>query len=662
MKPQIGTFIFIKHYLNHMLLMVTTSLFSIGSYASEDELGELLEMDLEELVTITIASKREEPLSNAPGIISVITADDIRKFGARNLRDILNRQTSFMIVGGHVLPESRSVLRGALEAPQDNQILYLLNGRPIADTQSSNVHVDLFLTFPIKTIEQIEIIRGPGSVLYGSNAFSGIVNIKTKAGTSFDDTISFSYGSFATKSANLQGSTSFAEGWLTGAVHTTDFTGDEFSDIKDLTGQTDNYPMGGQGSSAVFVMDFNNFKVNGYISDAERDNLLADFRFPAEQVRSRRTSINLSHNWDLSENWSFRSHYGYFSDFADLFIATNGLTNEVDGTLHSLEFNLHGQLNQQTNLLLGINPLYSKGDFAEGSLSGDWSTWQIGIFSQIDYQWFDWLKLVGGLQLNRPKELSIDTSPRAGLIFNFKNGLHGKLLYGQAYRNGESINRYFDGSLATANSSLKPETIETYDAQIAYQAEHYHIALTYYHSRITNIHKPVFLPSLNKFQTINSGSVEFDGVELEATWQLTKTLRLITNASYQTNKNNAGINDSTFIPNLMAKLGIAYESPKGFSVALFDNYFDDPTPLDAVTNTAQNNNPKANSHHLVTANLVFNLGKLFDKPQLANTTFSLYIDNLLDEEIFFPNYSTQTVNTSPNYQGRAIYGTIQVTF
>ncbi|WP_163834788.1 TonB-dependent receptor plug domain-containing protein [Spartinivicinus ruber] len=663
MKHLIVTLTLAKHYFSLTLLfIVITSLFSNSSYATDDELNELLEMDLEELVTITIASKREEPHHNAPGIISVITAKDIAKFGARNLRDILNRQTSFMMVGGHVLPESRAALRGVLKAPQDNQILYLLNGRPISDTQSSNVHVDLFLTFPLDIIEQIEIIRGPGSVLYGSNAFSGIINIKTKSVATINDGLSLSYGSFATKSASLHGSASLSEGWITGAVHATNFEGDEFTNINDLSGQTDTYPMGGKGASAVFVMELDNFKVNGYISDAERDNLLADFRFPAEEVRTKRVSLDFGHQWDFTANWSLQSYYGYFNNFTDLFIAPNGLTNEVDGTLHSLEFNLHGQLNQQTNLLLGINPLYSKGEFAEGELKGDWSTWQFGLYSQIDYQLFDWLKLVGGFQINRPKELSTDTSPRAGLIFNFSNGWGGKILYGQAFRNGEAINRYFDGSLATANNSLKPEMIDTFDAQVAYNADHYNIALTYYHSRVTDIHKPVFIPNINKFQTINSGTVEIDGIEFEAAWQLTKTLSVVTSASYQTNKTNTGLRDSTFIPNLMAKLGISYENPKGYSIALFDSYFGKPTPLDKVADSAQNVNPEANSHHLVTANLVLNLGQVFDKPQLNNASFSLYLDNLLDEEVFFPNFSTQTVNTSPNNQGRAVYGTIKVTF
>ena len=168
-------------YLFNFILVFFIALTPVKPlFSSEQEFNDLLEMDIEELITISIASKREESIENAPGVISIITSDEIKLFGAQNLRDILNRQTNMLVVGSHLFPDNQVSLRAALSAIEDNQVLYLLNGRPFTNTLGGGVHMDIYFNFPIDIIDQIEIIRGPGSVLYGTNAFTGIINIKTK--------------------------------------------------------------------------------------------------------------------------------------------------------------------------------------------------------------------------------------------------------------------------------------------------------------------------------------------------------------------------------------------------------------------------------------------------------------------------------------------------
>ncbi|MCX4029058.1 Plug domain-containing protein [Endozoicomonas sp. SM1973] len=117
--------------------------------ASQDQLENLLELELEELMTISVVSKREESIENAPGIVTIISSDEIQRFGGRNLRDILNRQINMMVVGNHIFQENQVSLRAALNGLLDNQILYLLNGRPLTNSQGQGVHMDLYLNFPI---------------------------------------------------------------------------------------------------------------------------------------------------------------------------------------------------------------------------------------------------------------------------------------------------------------------------------------------------------------------------------------------------------------------------------------------------------------------------------------------------------------------------------
>ena len=56
----------------------------------------------------------------------------------------------------------------------------LLNGRPVRESMEGGITSEMFESFPIGIIERIEVVRGPGSVLYGSDAFSGVINIITE--------------------------------------------------------------------------------------------------------------------------------------------------------------------------------------------------------------------------------------------------------------------------------------------------------------------------------------------------------------------------------------------------------------------------------------------------------------------------------------------------
>lgn len=78
--------------------------------------------------------------------------------------------------------------------------------------------------------------------------------------------------------------------------------------------------------------------------------------------------------------------------------------------------------------------------------------------------------------------------------------------------------------------------------------------------------------------------------------------------------------------------------------------------------TVTANNKDADSYNLLTANLEVNLGEAFNNPTFLNTTFSLYGDNLLDEDIYFPSINRQSVSSLPHNKGRGFYATISIDF
>ena len=160
--------------------------FAEGRPAAQDETlpyqdtGEDLSLTALMNLKISLAAKTEQTVSEAPSIVAVITGEEIRQMGARSFEDI------FRMIGGFdtVLNPSTSnqgiAVRGVLSTNATNNTLkFFLNGHAIHSGPGSSPHH--FLDYlPVSNIEKIEIIRGPGSALYGANAFLAVINIITK--------------------------------------------------------------------------------------------------------------------------------------------------------------------------------------------------------------------------------------------------------------------------------------------------------------------------------------------------------------------------------------------------------------------------------------------------------------------------------------------------
>jgi outer membrane receptor for ferrienterochelin and colicins len=140
----------------------------------EDALEELQRL-LEEDVVIT-ASKTREAIAEAPATMAVITAQQIRDMSARTLTDVLKSVPGVEVFideyGYHNL-----VIRGG--RTKGDRVKFLINGHSVNPPRTGHSPV-FFDDLAVENIQRIEIIRGPGSALYGTNAFNGVINIITK--------------------------------------------------------------------------------------------------------------------------------------------------------------------------------------------------------------------------------------------------------------------------------------------------------------------------------------------------------------------------------------------------------------------------------------------------------------------------------------------------
>ncbi len=644
-----------------LTFLLTSCFWSIGAIANnaslvDEAFEKLLQLDIEQLAMVSVASKKEEHIADAPGIVTVVTAEEIKRYGARNLRDVLDRQTSLQIIGSSTLPHNKATMRGESNSQIDNTILILLNGRPLRESATSSINLDIYAFFPVESLKQIEIIRGPGSVLYGTNAFSGAINLVTKdAPDSPSGELSLSYGSFDSKQGQLTGGGKWGDLEVFGTILGLNSDGINHDNIKDGSGTTGTFKTGKEGEQLILNLKYKGLTLNTLLSETTNDNHRVAFAFPSTELQFDRQFIDIGYQHEISSKWNLAVNASYHQRQSVAVLDT--VPNIAKDRTNNYLFELSSSYAPTNKLNLITGATYRLLS-SEGNLSFDTNSYS--FYTQADYQLYDWLKLIGGFQYNKPEMISGDFSPRIASIIQFDEHWGSKLLFGKAFHEASPAQRFTNiPGIAQGNPNLSPETIETFDAQIFYNSPNLFLAATYFHSEQEDLITRVSGPPVT---AINTGGITYDGIELESKWKINERIQFIGNLSYQTNEKNDGTTDITYSPDWMIKTGISYDSDKGYQFSLFNSYFAKSTLQNHQVASVTVSNPDADGYNLLTANINMNLGHVLNNKSFSDINLSLYGDNLLDEDIYFPSISRTNVNSIPHHYQRGFYGTISVAF
>ncbi len=162
--------------------------------------SDIAEISLTDLLNqeIDVAAKTPLTLRDSPGVITVVTREEILASGARNLVDVLQLVPGF--AGESDVEGSTSVVFRGLNAT-DGRILILVDGQIYNELLYS--FPQLGDRFPIEQIERVEIIRGPGSAIYGGFAELAVINIVTRSATAVSTTLGQFDGPYARQTLSL---------------------------------------------------------------------------------------------------------------------------------------------------------------------------------------------------------------------------------------------------------------------------------------------------------------------------------------------------------------------------------------------------------------------------------------------------------------------------
>jgi outer membrane cobalamin receptor len=579
-----------------------------GAQAQQVTEEEELTLVYGDKTSISIATGSTQSLRRAPAVASVITAQDIAAMGATDLDHVLES-----IPGMHVARSANQysplfVVRGIFSqfAPQ---LLVLQNGVPITSIYLSNKG-NVWAGYPVEHIARIEVIRGPGSALYGSDAFSGVVNIITKAAADTPGTeLGVRAGSFGTRDGWVQHGGKWGPAEVAAYVRVG--TTDGFRRLIDADAQTRNDTLFGTKASLApgpVNLGYDAVDANLDISldkwrlragyklrdDVQTGAGVASALDPVGRSRSERITTELA--WtdpQVGKDWSMgasistqyynqltpvdyqllppglRFPTGLFPngmrggpDFWEQNVRLSGYVGYAGFKDHHLRAGIgHDDLDlyrirENRNFTYSPSGLpipqttyleYSAADpfLRTGSRKIDYlylqDEWNIAP---------DWA-LTAGVRHDRYSDFGGTTNPRMALVWDASLNLTAKLMYGRAFRAPSFIEFYGRSNpVAQGNSSLKPETNNTLEAALSWQARaDTQLNLTMYHYGMTNIIRTVPNAIAGTGSTYhNTGDQNGHGLEFEAATIAGRDLQLLANYSWQRSTDKASGKDAGYAP------------------------------------------------------------------------------------------------------------------
>ncbi len=350
--------------------------------AAPESWDEMYEMSVEELLAIEVSIATRFPMASkeAPAIISVVTAAEIRNMGAENIIDILRTIPGFDLT--HIVQRAyhQGGVRGINPKTYANLVVILVNGHRFGAGCYTGGPGFFFDVIPINNIKKIEIIRGPGSALYGSEAFNGVINIITREGGDAPSRLSAEAGSFNTH--KYAGEFSYDKDafkfYLFGEYYTTDGSaGIVESDFATRQfGPAGSAAPGRTTESKTYYtfftdIDYKNFYFNGYLQQLN-------------------TEIPIGLGRALTDEDNIDLFYTYFDLGASFSLKEKG---NLDVRLHydySDEVYFQELLPEETGALMGFPP--GEGLMVEPKRKNS----NIGVEMSADYDIHSSVKLVAG--------------------------------------------------------------------------------------------------------------------------------------------------------------------------------------------------------------------------------------------------------------------------
>lgn len=641
-------------------------------FAGQSEL-DFFDLSLEELlqVEVDVASKFSETQLEAAASVSHLDAQEWQAFGAVRNSDALSILPGVMI---YPVTGDAIAIRGYGQILSRRGIATLIDGVSVNDftfgsSQVSMEHVSLGV------LDSMDVIRGPGSVLYGTDAFHGVVSLNTYYRESEDDQTRFSIGSDGEQRASWQFSETFADGhfvnlaidklnqddarrehWYYGTngkyalgVPLVKSHRDEDTDVGSALLKLHNRrddDLFYQVSILHNQTEFSGFPGGGAVLGFVTEDTVGN--------RSRNQLYRLELEQLLNKNWKLGA-YSFYTDLdRHIQFQTSSLIGNTHNDIHKHGAQIYAKYlsdDETFRFFTGveytyqsIDESYTKRYAADGRVLAQLPGADNGLSRRVNSFLFQARKEFPqfetelGVRLDEYSDFGQHTTPRLAFIKTLPDQQILKILYSQAFRAAVSA-ELKGSSFVRGDANIAPETIDTYELVYSRQYQDIFVTATLFKSQwkdgitvapLDPAEQPPFTSEYVNLAESNSRGAELALSYVEGRWHLT------TDLTYTRSKDEFRNIDYAAFPQYIWNSRVAYSFDSSTQLHLTQRVHHDMT--------SGHNNYSSTGDDLnrpLPCYWVFDVGLV--KTFTPSLTGEIVLKNLFDRE----NWSPSVYNT-PN--------------
>ncbi len=623
MKDYIFTDLLKVIVLASALLFLSSSI----SFAQETYTpGKLFSMSLKELMDVSVevetAGKTPEQIADIPASVVLIQRKDIERYGYSTLAEILEHIPGMYPTNDYSYDGENFGVRGFWTGVVNRNMIILVNGVNQIFDYESNFPLNS-INIPVEAIDRIEVIRGPNSVIYGTGAFFGVINIITNETSDNEPTslVTSSIGTQNTKKlmARISGKENKFQYVLNASIYSTSGIDQPLDQMMSAPADSilkwynvNKYSRTGgklenqekyfdfSGKTEAFNVDFS------YAETDMKQYLLAPSVSNGGPEHLENMRIAFGYDFPLSGNVFLKTKFSYHSSIVkpqfDIYVPNYDMEQEVGNDAYEIEINAMVKLNSQLDFISGLYQHSVLKDFndlvapssTEPSFKhiivdlDDGKTLDIHAFyTQFNYTPLTNLRLVAGARIEQMPKYTIRMQlppaetqqpatilkndydytklafiPRVAALYTISENHIIKLLYGQAI-NRPSFQQNIDNFFGI-QGYLEPEKIQT--LEINYLGSFYEgvtASISIFRNGMNDLllRKQGFNPDGTYYSYFStSGEMVTNGTEVTLRAEIVRNLLIDVSGTYQNTKNQQDKNiDPACSPHWLGYGSVSYQ-------------------------------------------------------------------------------------------------------
>jgi iron complex outermembrane receptor protein len=552
-------------------LLSSMILTAISYNVQADSKVDYFELSIEELLNIepNIGSFSQETVASSPSVISIFTEQEIQALGVTELYELMNYVPGFQsvegeFISGHKKLQSRGVYLDS------GYVLVLRDGVPVNEVSFGKADV-YAPSIDLATVEKVEIIRGPGSALYGSNAFLGVINLISKksnditistGNNQYSQIVANTYSTVADGKLALNWSVKSKEGDI-GTPSQLD-SSETWTKNQSIPKSSDlnvniNWQKAGFDVRYLFDQYSTDKGVNleGYHPSNyfKADNHLFSSRYKTQLSPSSNVDLTLVYKDQTIESAGFIQS-GFAAPFSQDFLT--GPYWQTDFIQGKVKF--HNKVSNNFEVDFGVEwqkakhkktgvatthitpdgqsaiPLdqYYLGEVQAFDNLGDFESLNAAIeagtvFVQGKYLIDNKSTLHVGGRYQEYNSAGGSFTPRIALVRQLNSSSQIKFNYAEAFRAPVTNELYSNDDVTIGNPNLTAEKVKTVEAQYLYQNQILSVDFTFFNNDLSNLIASVPVDSTGKTQFQNGGNASVSGFEAMAVFNLSRGHKLRVN-------------------------------------------------------------------------------------------------------------------------------------